>query len=886
LSETKKYGRRLKSAQERPASNLFSITNKQKNEAVGLMIIGIAAFLFSLLYYLGKSKIGGIASFFAVYFGLGIYLFPVFLLIIGFQYFINRSFENYLPRIIGVAFSILLTLGLLDLEGGKIGVQFFAFFARRFGEYPSKILFFFALLSSMIFALDILYKDFLEFIVILLHFVFRLFRFVWELCILLLVLGLDAWKTTVAYLYKFAFSFLSIFQHQESLVINESGRLLSFDSINMNVESSNSEIKIDKAVTQKSTELSTGGVLLPEKSEKIQTDDLNREQDGLLQMSNSVPILQVTNISTQICIPSITNSLDPLDRQRTFYQKENSGNEFVEKCEKVNEEKPIILDKSISNGVDNTNEHLEEIEVQNSVMTIEESMEKRNSPESLDDHPIDRDLKKDNLDARSFNKPIFSEALLPPVSLLSVVPPRENENAADLSERSELLLKTLSDFGIQAQITDIVMGPAVSRFELKPGLGVKVSRISSLADDLALALSAPSIRIEAPIPGKPALGIEIPNPKPMPVYFYDLVKNERFQSKETILNLALGVTISGRPVFADLTEMPHLLIAGTTGSGKSVCINTIIASILFQARADQVKMVMIDPKLVELSSYTGIPHLISPVVTDPKKASAALLWAVEEMERRYELLAGCGIRKISTYNEELPRLRREIDPDLEQMPFIVIIIDELADLMMTASAEVERSICRLAQMARAVGIHLVIATQRPSVDVLTGIIKANLPSRIAFAVASHVDSRTILDTKGAERLLGKGDMLFVPKGRNKPLRLQGAFISDKELYALTEYVKSQGKPDYMEIAPANGEKGDDVHSDEEVDDPGEDEKLMNTILDYLSTQEKTSTSMLQRKFKIGYNRAARIMDMLEEKGLVSPLDGSNKRRVLGKRSSS
>ncbi|HNW36011.1 MAG TPA: DNA translocase FtsK, partial [Candidatus Ozemobacteraceae bacterium] len=295
---------------------------------------------------------------------------------------------------------------------------------------------------------------------------------------------------------------------------------------------------------------------------------------------------------------------------------------------------------------------------------------------------------------------------------------------------------------------DVVEGPAVSRFELKPGPGVKSARILSLANDISMSLAAP-IRIEAPIPGRSAMGIEIPNAKPTPVFFYDLVKNENFRTTQTILNLALGMTISNRPVFANLVDMPHLLIAGATGAGKSVCINTIIASILFQARPDQVKMVMIDPKRVELSTYNGIPHLIAPVVTDPKKASAALLWAIEEMMRRYELMETCGVRNIAGYNDELPRLRKELDSSLEPMPYLLIIIDELADLMMTASAEVEGSICRLAQMARAVGIHLIIATQRPSVDVLTGIIKANLPTRIAFYVASQIDSRTILDGKGA-----------------------------------------------------------------------------------------------------------------------------------------
>jgi S-DNA-T family DNA segregation ATPase FtsK/SpoIIIE len=501
-------------------------------------------------------------------------------------------------------------------------------------------------------------------------------------------------------------------------------------------------------------------------------------------------------------------------------------------------------------------------------------------PVYLEDNRIDQEIKTDKFASQPAKPVKFAEALLPPIDILKMPPPRDNqESKSDLSQRSAFLIKTLDEFGIKATVIDIVEGPAVSRFEIKPAPGVKVSRITTLIDDIALALAAPAIRIEAPIPGKSALGIEIPNTKPTPVYFYDLLKNENFGRNQIPLNLALGVTINGKPVFADLSEMPHLLIAGSTGSGKSVCVNTIIASILFQARADQVKFVMIDPKMVELSSYNGIPHLIAPVVTDPAKASAALMWAVEEMTRRYEILAGCGCKKISTYNEELERLKQEVDQDLEPMPFIVIVIDELADLMMTASAEVEGSICRLAQMARAVGMHLVIATQRPSVNVLTGLIKANLPTRIAFSVTSAVDSRTILDAKGAERLLGKGDMLFIPKGRNKPLRLQGAFVSDRELMDLIEFVKKQGQPEYMDIAPTQSDDDEDDCSEEEAGGDA-DSPLIQQILKYLETQEKTSTSMLQRKFRIGYNRAARIMDQLEEKGLVSPMDGANKRRVL------
>ncbi|HNV72439.1 MAG TPA: DNA translocase FtsK, partial [Candidatus Ozemobacteraceae bacterium] len=467
-------------------------------------------------------------------------------------------------------------------------------------------------------------------------------------------------------------------------------------------------------------------------------------------------------------------------------------------------------------------------EENSAVSSLETEIEDPNAPVSLDHHPIDKDLKDlaPSIETEDLEPP-RKKIELPPLDLLIVPPAREKAFDSRLNERKERILRTLNEFGIQAEIMDVVEGPVVSRFELKPGPAVKAAKITSLETNLAMNLEATSIRIEAPIYGKNAIGIEIPNPHPQPVFFHDLVKNDCFKNDDTCLNLALGVTIDARPVFADLSDMPHLLIAGSTGSGKSVCVNTIIASILYQATAEQVKMVMIDPKMVELSSYNGIPHLISPVVTDPKKASAALLWAVEEMTRRYSVMAKCEVKKISIYNQELERLRRDVDPMLEPMPFLVIIIDELADLMMTASAEVEGSICRLAQMARAVGMHLVIATQRPSVDVLTGIIKANLPSRIAFAVTSQIDSRTILDTKGAESLLGKGDMLFVPKGK-KPIRVQGAYISDRELQNIIAWVKQQGAPNYIDIAPTQ-------EDDDEVEDPApeeaggdEDTRLLST----------------------------------------------------------
>lgn len=841
----------------------FAISQRQRSEAIGLVLLGLSASWLSYLFFWSPARKIGFLSGVGLYIGLGIYILPVILGLMGIQRFLERPFQHLGMRILGTIGTLVFGLGLLGLEGGKVGTWSFQFFSRNLGIFPTQVLFCFLTLSSLIFALDILYKDLLLSLLAVLRTLAIIVRFGYELGLVFLSMALEAVKSTGSFFGAIFSSIAASIRGEGDKPSIQTGLLLPFRG-NIPEESPLAETGpgIPAPVNWRSGELADP---TPENmvSAKI-SGDTGFSSAGEMTLSiqsltipGTLPTMEPpATAAPEVPSPAVTPAPPPPPAQ-----------------EKTDE--PGLGEDQGSTGEDDL-----EIEVE----LEEETPEKDSlddSPLLLDDHPIDLELKKE----KQASKRSYNESALPPLDLLNAPPPRDSETGNNLPERSALLLKTLEDFGIKAQIMEVVEGPAVSRFELRPAPGIKVSRIMSLADDIALALSAPSIRIEAPIPGKPALGIEIPNAKPTPVYYHDLVKNDRFRDPGTLLNLALGVTISGRPVFADLTDMPHLLIAGTTGSGKSVCVNTIIASILYQARADQVKMVMIDPKLVELSSYNGIPHLISPVVTDPKKASAALLWAVEEMERRYELLADCGVRKISTFNEELPRLRAEIDPDLETMPYIVLIIDELADLMMTSSAEVESSICRLAQMARAVGIHLVIATQRPSVDVLTGIIKANLPSRIAFAVASVVDSRTIIDGKGAERLLGKGDMLFVPKGRSKPLRLQGAFISDRELMGITDFVRSQGQPEYIEIVPTGGDESEEQTAPpDEIDEDDDDGQLMSTIEEYLSTQEKTSTSMLQRKFKIGYNRAARIMDLLEEKGLVSPLDGSNKRRVLGRRS--
>lgn len=456
--------------------------------------------------------------------------------------------------------------------------------------------------------------------------------------------------------------------------------------------------------------------------------------------------------------------------------------------------------------------------------------------------------------------------ILPPLSLLKKpVKSRAGKTTKDIADNARLLEETLASFGVSAKVINTCQGPAVTRYELEPAPGVKVSRIVNLSDDIALKLAAPGIRIEAPIPGKAAIGIEVPNKDIASVSLREVLESEEFQRASSKLTVALGKDIAGQPIVADLTKMPHVLVAGATGSGKSVCINTLITSILFKALPNEVKFVLIDPKVVELSNYNGIPHLLTPVVTDAKKAASALRWAVQEMERRYALFAAAGVRDIGRYND----LNSE-----GKLPLIVIIIDELADLMMVAPVDVEDAICRLAQMARAAGLHLVLATQRPSVDVITGIIKANIPSRISFAVSSQVDSRTILDMAGAEKLLGKGDMLFYPVGAPKPLRVQGAFISDSEVEELVSYIKKQAEPEYTEGVTTAG----DVQ-DKDEREKYQDELLEDAIRMVLETGQ-ASASMLQRKFRIGYTRAARLIDTMEEMKIVGPNLGSKPREIL------
>ena len=457
---------------------------------------------------------------------------------------------------------------------------------------------------------------------------------------------------------------------------------------------------------------------------------------------------------------------------------------------------------------------------------------------------------------------------------------------AQLKETAEKLEKTMQIFGVKAKVTDYCCGPTVTRYEVQPELGVKVSKIVNLADDIKFALAATDVRIEAPIPGKSAVGIEVPNAQNVTVPFRDLVESQEFKSKKSPITFALGRDIAGQVVVADLAKMPHLMIAGSTGSGKSVCINTIITSILYKAGPDEVKLIMIDPKVVELSVYNGIPHLLIPVVTDPKKAAGALNWAVQEMTDRYQKFADANVREINGYNEKIETMEvPEGQERPKKMERIVVIVDELADLMMVASKDVETAICRLAQLARAAGIHLIIATQRPSADVITGIIRANMPSRIAFAVSTATDSRIILDQAGADRLLGKGDMLFNPQGAPTPHRIQGAFISDNEIAAIIDDVKKKNGESASNEAIQNAVNAAQVSSqavavsDGGADDDGRD-ALFADAAKIIVDKEKASIGMLQRYLKVGFNRAARIMDQLEEAGIVGPEEGTKPRMVL------
>ena len=480
----------------------------------------------------------------------------------------------------------------------------------------------------------------------------------------------------------------------------------------------------------------------------------------------------------------------------------------------------------------------------------------------------------ENIDGEGYN--------YPPITLLKrPVNSKKSETTEEINEKAQKLVQVLKDFTIEGNVVAANVGPTVTQYEIETKSGTKVSRILSLNREIALALAARDVRIQAPIPGKSTIGIEIPNKVTSMVTVREILENIPKNLEESKLLVTLGKNIMGIPQYCEINKTPHLLVAGATGSGKSVCINSIIISLLMRTRPDELKLVLVDPKKVELSMYNGVPHLLAPVVTDPKKANIALKKIVVEMEKRYDMFSDTGTKNIAGYNEyvEQENKKRSEDNKLNKLPFIVVIIDELADLMLVAAKEVEDSIMRITQMARAAGIHLIVATQRPSTDVITGVVKANIPSRVSFSVSSSIDSRTILDASGAEKLLGKGDMLFLPQGENSPIRIQGTFISDEEIKAVVNYVCKQQKAKYDESLTMSDDELNAKTSfhNEEYDDP-----LYNEIVEYVVTSGKASTSLLQRRFRLGYNRAARCIDLLEERGIIGPSNGSKPREVLVK----
>jgi len=525
---------------------------------------------------------------------------------------------------------------------------------------------------------------------------------------------------------------------------------------------------------------------------------------------------------------------------------------------------------------DTSNEDDEE-----SASTVEQVVEKierktpfiveQRIPEKGPDKQIEKELEIE-IEKQSLNP--INKYEFPISDLLNInnLSKLNKDDKRDLISNASKLEETLRSFGVEAKVVQVTKGPSVTRFELQPNAGVKVSKIVNLADDIALSLAASGVRIEAPIPGKAAIGIEVPNKELTPVFLREVIESTEFITSKKSLAFGLGKDIAGNCVVSDLSKMPHVLIAGATGSGKSVCINTLIISLLYKYSPEEVKLLMIDPKVVELSTFNGIPHLLIPVVTDPKKAAGALSWAVNEMTKRYKLFAENNVRNIQSYNDLFDKGKIS-----EKIPLIVIIIDELADLMMVCANDVEEHIGRLAQMARAAGMHLVIATQRPSVDVITGVIKANIPSRISFAVSSQIDSRTILDMAGAEKLLGKGDMLFSPVGESKPMRIQGAFISEEEVEKVVEAIKKQeNKVEYSEkiIEEINTSA---IGSDAESSDLDE---LLDEAIRIVVESGQASTSLLQRRLRIGYNRAARLVEQLEDQGIISGRDGGKPRQIL------
>lgn len=561
-------------------------------------------------------------------------------------------------------------------------------------------------------------------------------------------------------------------------------------------------------------------------------------------------------------------------------------NEFKLKKEKRKKEKGIDIKEDTQNEIKFTevkdSEKISEEKAMNRIKIIDFIKGTKEDDNLKENNNIEDNEVRHNNQEEDINKELeekISKSVLktieyacPSINLLNdnKFIKLKKEDKKELLNNANKLEETLMSFGVETKVTQVTKGPSVTRFELQPSVGVKVSKIVHLADDIALNLAAQDVRIEAPIPGKSAVGIEVPNRELTPVYLKEVLDSDEFKKCNKNLAFAIGKDIAGNCVVSDLSKMPHLLIAGATGSGKSVCINTLIISLIYKYSPGDVKLLMIDPKVVELNIYNDIPHLLIPVVTDPKKAAGALYWAVNEMTRRYKLFAESNVRSVESYNELLKKGKEG-----EKLPLIVIVIDELADLMMACANDIEDYIGRLAQMARAAGMYLVIATQRPSVDVITGVIKANIPSRISFAVSSQIDSRTILDMGGAEKLLGKGDMLFYPSGESKPIRVQGAFISEEEVERVVDFIKQQqcGELEYEDSII------NEINTSVEINNEDRDE-LLDEAIKIIVDLDKASTSLLQRKLRIGYNRAARIMDQMEERGIISQRDGSKPREVL------
>lgn len=532
--------------------------------------------------------------------------------------------------------------------------------------------------------------------------------------------------------------------------------------------------------------------------------------------------------------------------------------------EKKREEKKVIQTSAAETAVDVASSEKNNI----SIMNYIDDKELTESDENFQQDSFEKQASFTQID---MELPTSEKKYTPPpIELLKESTYRSQLDNNEMLQKAQTIEQTLRSFGIEAKVVKINRGPTVTCFELEPDQGIKVSRIVNLADNLSLSLATSDIRIEAPIPGKPYVGIEVPNSEKDIVTLKEIIKSEEYVNNTSPLSFAVGKDISGKPIVSSIDKMPHLLVAGATGSGKSVCINTIILSILYKQSPQDVKLLLIDPKVVELSIYNGIPHLVTPVVTNPKEAKSALSWAVGEMERRYKLFSKNSVRDIAGY-----RNKRLANDSLEELPYIIIIIDELSDLMMISAQEVENYICRLAQMARACGIHLIIATQRPTVDVITGTIKANIPSRISFAVSSQTDSRTILDMGGAEKLLGKGDMLFYPSSSTKPLRIQGAFISDKEVEDVVHYIRNFYDPNYDEeiLSEIQSTVPEGIEAQET-------DELINEAIELVSQEGHASVSLLQRRLRVGYARAGRIIDQLESMGIVGPYEGSKPRKVL------